>query len=63
MEIYFYCQACDQQITSNQLAELDEGKCPHCNSLEGFSTASKEKNSVFETLTVLNDAEFLQKIK
>jgi len=63
MEIFFYCQACDQKITSDQLALLNEGKCPHCNSLEGFSTASKEENDVFETLTVLNDSEFLEKIK
>lgn len=62
MEILFYCQACDGKINADQLALLNEGKCPHCASLEGFSTASKDENDVFETLTVLNDNEFLEKI-
>ena len=63
MEIYFYCQACDQKITSDQLALLNEGKCPHCSSLEGFSTASKEENDMFEKLTIVNDTDFLKKIQ
>jgi len=63
MEIFFYCQACDQKISSDQLALLNGGKCPHCDSLEGFSTASKEENDLFERLTVLNDSEFLEKIR
>ena len=62
MEILFYCQACDQTIKAEELAFLNEGKCPHCDSLEGFSSARKEENEIFETLTVLNDTEFLKKI-
>ena len=63
MEIFFYCQACSQKITSDQLALLNEGKCPHCNSLEGFSTASKEDNELFEKLTIINDTELIEKMQ
>ena len=48
MEIFFYCQACDQKITSDQLALLNEGKCPHCESLEGFSTASRHLKLLYD---------------
>lgn len=60
MEIYFYCQSCDAKITTDQLSMLNEGKCPTCNSLEGYSTAPKNENDSFETLTVINDTELLE---
>ncbi len=63
MDIFFYCQACDQKITADQLALLNEGKCPHCDSLEGFSTAPKDENDIFETLTIVNDTELLEKMQ
>lgn len=59
MEIFFYCQSCDQKITVDQLALLNEGKCPSCGSLEGFSTVPKDENDSFEKVTVLNDTDFL----
>ena len=59
METYFYCQHCDHKITIDQLALLNEGKCPECGSLEGFSTTPKDENDSFEKVTVLNDTEFL----
>lgn len=59
METYFYCQSCDEKITIDQLALLNEGKCPKCGSLEGFSTVPKDENDSFEQVTVLNDTEFL----
>jgi transcription initiation factor IIE alpha subunit len=61
MEMYFYCQSCDEKITTDQLALLNEGKCPSCGSIEGFSTASKSENETFDSLTVINDTELLQK--
>lgn len=61
MEIYFYCQSCDEKITMYQLALLNEGKCPKCDSLEGFSTAPKSENESFESLMVINDTELLEK--
>ncbi|HHH72797.1 MAG TPA: hypothetical protein ENL04_03130 [Sulfuricurvum sp.] len=60
-EIYFYCQECDAKITTDQLALLNEGKCPSCSSLAGFSTQSKTANDEFEHLTMINDTELLQK--
>jgi transcription initiation factor IIE alpha subunit len=59
MEMFFYCQSCDKKITIDQLALLNEGKCPECGSLEGFSTVPKDENDSFEQVTVLNDTEFL----
>ena len=59
MEIFFYCQNCDKKITTDQLALLNEGKCPECGSMEGFSTIPKDENDSFEQVTVLNDTEFL----
>lgn len=62
MEIYFYCQACDAKVTTDQLALLNEGKCPSCDSLEGFSTQSKESSDEFESLQIINDTELLEKV-
>ncbi|HHD78437.1 MAG TPA: hypothetical protein ENK98_02175 [Epsilonproteobacteria bacterium] len=59
MEIFFYCQSCDGKITMDQLALLNEGRCPECGSMEGFSTVPKDENDSFEKVTVLNDTEFL----
>ena len=59
MDIFFYCQNCDKKITTDQLALLNEGKCPECGSMEGFSTMPKDQNDSFEQVTVLNDTEFL----
>lgn len=59
MDTYFYCQSCDEKITIDQLALLNEGKCPKCSSIEGFSTIPKDENDSFEQVTVLNDTEFL----
>jgi hypothetical protein len=59
METYFYCQHCDHKITIDQLALLSEGKCPECNTIEGFSTVPKSENDSFENVTVLNDTGFL----
>ena len=59
MESYFYCQHCDQKITIDQLGLLNEGKCPDCASIVGFSTVPKSENDPFEKVTVLNDTEFL----
>jgi transcription initiation factor IIE alpha subunit len=61
MEMFFYCQNCDEKITMDQLALLNEGKCPSCRSIEGFSSAPKSENESFETLTVINDTELLEK--
>ena len=60
-EIFFYCQACDKKITLDQLALLNEGKCPFCGSLEGFSTLPKDEKDGFEQLTMLNDSDLLKK--
>lgn len=60
-EIYFYCQACDQKISTDQLALLNEGKCPSCGSQTGFSTIPKSEQDGFEQLTMINDAEMLEK--
>ena len=60
-EIFFYCQACDQKITLDQLALLNEGKCPSCGSLSGYSTQPKSEADGFEQLTMINDAELLSK--
>jgi len=61
MEVYFYCQSCNEKITTDQLALLNEGKCPKCGTIEGFSTAPKSENDTFESLTVINDTELLEK--
>ncbi|MFT5661119.1 MAG: Zn finger protein HypA/HybF involved in hydrogenase expression [Sulfurimonas sp.] len=61
MEILFYCQSCNEKITTDQLSLLNEGKCPKCHSIEGFSTAPKGENDSFETLRVINDVELLEK--
>jgi len=60
-ETFFYCQACDAKITLDQLALLNEGKCPKCGSQTGFSTLSKSEQDGFEHLTMINDAEMLEK--
>jgi Zn finger protein HypA/HybF involved in hydrogenase expression len=61
-DTYFYCQSCNHKITVDQLALLNEGKCPSCSSLEGFSTVSKDESDGFETLTVINDTQLLEKV-
>ena len=61
METFFYCQGCDAKITIDQLALLNEGKCPACGSMEGFSTMSKSEGDPFTTVTVINDTELLEK--
>ena len=61
METYFYCQSCDAKITIDQLSLLNEGKCPTCGSIEGFSSVPKSEGDPFETVTVINDAELLEK--
>ncbi len=62
MDIYYYCQECNTKITTDQLALLNEGKCPECNSIKGFSTAPKSENDPFESVTVVNDSEMLEKV-
>lgn len=59
MDTYFYCQNCNAKITIDQLALLNEGKCPECGSMQGFSTLPKGENDSFEQVTVLNDTAFL----
>lgn len=61
MDTYFYCQSCDAKITVDQLALLNEGKCPTCSSIEGFSSLPKNQNETFDSLTVVNDTELLEK--
>ena len=61
-EILFYCQSCDATITADLLAMLNEGKCPSCGSIEGYSTVSKKDNDGFDSLTVVNDTEMLEKV-
>ena len=60
--MFFYCQSCDAKITVDQLALLNEGKCPECGSLEGFSTLSKKESDGFESLTIVNDTEILERL-
>ncbi|MBU1990287.1 hypothetical protein KJ691_06015 [bacterium] len=60
-EIYFYCQECNTKITTDQLALLDQGKCPKCRSNLGFSTLPMGENDNFEEAVVLNDTDFLEK--
>ena len=60
-ELFFYCQECDAKITTDQLAMLNEGKCPSCDSNLGFSTAPKGSSDGFEEAVVLNDTDFLEK--
>jgi phage FluMu protein Com len=59
MEIVFYCQKCDHAMDSSQFAELTDGKCPNCYSLEGFSTLSKKENDPFIGTTMINDSDLL----
>ena len=59
-EIFFYCQACDKKITLDQLALLNEGKCPSCGSQTGFSSLPKSEQNEFENLTMVNDADLLK---
>jgi uncharacterized paraquat-inducible protein A len=61
METFFYCQSCDAKITIDQLALLNEGKCPACGSIEGFSSVPKSEGDPFTSVTVINDAELLEK--
>jgi len=61
METFFYCQHCDAKITVDQLVLLNEGKCPNCGSIEGYSSVSKTEADPFATLTVINDAQLLKK--
>lgn len=58
MEQFFYCQSCDAKITVDQLCLLNEGRCPTCNGLEGFSSAPKSENDPFALVTIFNDSEF-----
>lgn len=60
MQMYFYCLTCNHKITMEQIGLLNEGKCPNCSSLEGFSSSPKSQNDKFETLTVINDTELLK---
>jgi len=60
-ETFFYCQACDGKITLDQLALLNEGKCPSCGSLAGYSTQPKSEPDSFEEVTMINDTELLGK--
>ena len=61
METFFYCRSCDTKITLDQLGLLNEGRCPACDSMEGFSTMPKSGGDPFTTVTVINDAELLEK--
>lgn len=61
MDTFFYCQNCDAKITVDQLALLHEGKCPTCDTIEGFSSVSKSENDPFETISVINDTQLLEK--
>lgn len=61
METFFYCQSCDGKITIDQLALLNEGKCPTCGSIDGFSTVPKNEGDPFATVTVINDTQLLEK--
>lgn len=61
-ESYFYCQACEGKITMDQLALLNEGKCPSCGSIEGFSSLSKEERSKFDGLQTINDTEMMKRV-
>jgi transcription initiation factor IIE alpha subunit len=61
-ETFFYCQSCEAKITVDQLALLNEGKCPECGSLEGFSTVPKKESDGFESLTIVNDTQMLEKV-
>jgi NAD-dependent SIR2 family protein deacetylase len=60
--IHFYCQHCGETITVEQLGTLDEGRCPECQSMEGFSTAPKSASDPFDTVMVINDTEMLEKV-
>lgn len=62
MDTYFFCQNCDAKITMGQLALLDDGKCPSCNQLEGFSTLSKSEVDPFKTVAVINDAQLFEEM-
>lgn len=59
-EILFYCQDCNAKVSSEQLAMLDEGRCPTCGSNYGFSTSPKGESDQFEEAVVLNDTDFLK---
>lgn len=61
-EMFFYCQSCDAKITVDQLGLLNEGKCPECGSIRGFSTVSGKETDGFESLTIVNDTEMLEKV-
>lgn len=61
MDTYFYCQNCDTKITVDQLALLNEGKCPECGSHEGYSTLSKKEGDPFLTTSIINETELLSK--
>ncbi|MDD2356579.1 MAG: hypothetical protein PHX13_01545 [Thiovulaceae bacterium] len=59
-EMFFYCQDCNGKINLDQLALLDQGKCPICGSNYGFSSSPKGEHDQFEGAVVLNDTDFLQ---
>lgn len=61
-ETFFYCQSCDKKITVDQLALLNEGKCPKCGSIEGYSTIPKTDSDPFEQVTMINDSEMLKEL-
>lgn len=60
-DIFFYCLSCNDKITVDQLALLNEGKCPSCGSLDGFTTDPKANSEKFQDAVVLNDQDFLEK--
>lgn len=62
METYFYCQECDTKISIDQLALLNEGRCPQCGSFEGYSTMSKTEGNPFVTTTIINDTELFSRV-
>jgi Zn finger protein HypA/HybF involved in hydrogenase expression len=61
-ETYFFCQACDSKLTVVQLVSLDEGRCPSCGSIEGYSTVPKSEADGFEQVTMVNDSEMLSRL-
>jgi transcription initiation factor IIE alpha subunit len=61
-EVFFYCQACDAKITMDQLALLNEGKCPTCGTVAGFSSLPKAENEKFEHLTTINDTQMMKRV-
>ena len=64
MQLLFGTVVATEAITDlpwRQLALLNEGICPACGSIEGFSSMPKSEGDPFATVTVINDAELLEK--